>query len=63
MGSHRQRLNSRRQRVIYNDDFRTVISANQPKSGFPSAGEDLEGLVERVGGTGVTTYTNGCCCL
>jgi hypothetical protein len=43
-------------RVLYNDDFRTIISSDQPKRGFPSTAEDLAGLVERVGGTAVTTY-------
>ncbi len=43
-------------RVIYNDDFRTIMSHNQATDGFPSTVSDLEGLVERVGSTGVTTY-------
>ena len=44
------------QRVIYNDDFRTILSQQQGSAGLPSSADDLAGLVERVGGTDVTTY-------
>lgn len=43
-------------RVIHNDDFRTAISSDQPALGSPNTAEDMAGLVERAGGTGVTTY-------
>ena len=38
-------------RVIYNDDFETVIWGNEPASA-----EELSGLYHRIYGTGVTTY-------
>ena len=43
-------------RVIYNDDFRSIISIDQPHFGFPASTAEFRGLVERVRGTGVTSY-------
>ena len=42
--------------VIYNDDFRTILSHDQVAFGFPASDGDLHGLLTRVRDTGVTTY-------
>ncbi len=45
-----------RRRVIENNDFRTIMSHDQKAFGFPASAQDVAGLVERVRGTGITTY-------
>ena len=43
-------------RVIYNDDFRTIMSFDQTAFGEPSLVPEWRDLIERVRGTGITTY-------
>ena len=43
-------------RIIYNDDFRTPMSFDQVKFGYPASVQDWRDLIERVRGTGVTSY-------
>ncbi len=43
-------------RAIYNDDFRSILSQDQAKFGFPASEEEFAGLITRVGGTGITTF-------
>ena len=45
-----------RKRIIYNDDFRTAMSYDQIEFGSPSSIDEWRQLVERVRGTGITTY-------
>ena len=43
-------------RVIYNDDFRTIMAHDQIKFGLPASAADWRALIERVRGTAITTY-------
>ena len=43
-------------RVIYNDDFRTIMSFDQAAYGEPSSVGEWRDLIERVRGTGITSY-------
>ena len=45
-----------KRRIIYNDDFRTVMSFDQHAYGLPATAQDLAQIVQRVRGTGITTY-------
>ena len=45
-----------KRRIMYNDDFFTIMSFDQAKFNYPATAEDLAELVERVRGSGVTSY-------